>query len=71
MALTVIPVEAACGRHGQRGRGGCAGYRQKVELENMVNTMSTGLFNERYFSRVLNICEAKKRRSCCTLIRPL
>ena len=34
---------------------------QKVELENMANTDSmTGLFNERYFSRVLNICEAKK-----------
>ena len=34
---------------------------QKVELENMANTDSmTGLFNERYFSRVLSICEAKK-----------
>ena len=34
---------------------------QKVELETMANTDSlTGLFNERYFSRVLNICEAKK-----------
>lgn len=34
---------------------------QKVELENMANTDSmTGLFNERYFSRVLNICEEKK-----------
>ena len=34
---------------------------QKVELENMANTDGlTGLFNERYFSRVLNICEAKK-----------
>ena len=34
---------------------------QKVELENMANTDSlTGLFNERYFSRVMNICEAKK-----------
>ena len=34
---------------------------QKVELETMANTDSlTGLFNERYFSRVMNICEAKK-----------
>ena len=34
---------------------------QKVELENMANTDSmTGLFSERYFSRVLSICEAKK-----------
>ena len=34
---------------------------QKVELETMANTDSmTGLFNERYFSRVLSICEAKK-----------
>lgn len=34
---------------------------QKIELENMANTDSmTGLFNERYFSRVLNICEEKK-----------
>lgn len=34
---------------------------QKVELENMANTDSlTGLFNERYFSRVMNICEEKK-----------
>lgn len=34
---------------------------QKVELETMANTDSlTGLFNERYFSRVLNICEEKK-----------
>lgn len=34
---------------------------QKVELETMSNTDSlTGLFNERYFSRVMNICEEKK-----------
>lgn len=34
---------------------------QKVELETMANTDSlTGLFNERYFSRVMNICEEKK-----------
>ena len=37
-------------------------YRLKaVELETMANTDSlTGLFNERYFSRVMNICEEKK-----------
>ena len=58
MVLTVIPVE-------WHADGTVAvvmeDIGQKVELENMANTDSlTGLFNERYFSRVLNICEAKK-----------
>lgn len=65
MVLTVIPVEwhadgtvavvmEVVQDIGQK-------VEQKVELENMANTDSlTGLFNERYFSRVLNICEAKK-----------
>ena len=36
----------------------------------MANTDSlTGLFNERYFSRVLNICEAKKLPFCAVLPR--
>ena len=66
MVLTVIPVEwhadgtVAVVMQVVRDIG------QKVELENMANTDSlTGLFNERYFSRVLNICKAKSCRSCC------
>lgn len=57
MVLTVIPVEW----HADGTVYEVMQVGQKIELENMANTDSmTGLFNERYFSRVLNICEEKK-----------
>lgn len=57
MVMTVIPVEW----HADGTVSVIMQVVQDIELENMANTDSlTGLFNERYFSRVLNICEAKK-----------
>ena len=61
MVLTVIPVEWHADGTVSVIMQVVQDIGQKVELENMANTDSlTGLFNERYFSRVLNICEAKK-----------
>ena len=61
MVMTVIPVEWHADGTVAVVMQVVQDIRQKVELENMANTDSlTGLFNERYFSRVLNICEAKK-----------
>ena len=61
MVLTVIPVEWHANGTVAVVMQVVQDIGQKVELENMANTDSlTGLFNERYFSRVLNICEAKK-----------
>lgn len=61
MVLTVIPVEWHADGTVAVVIQVVQDIGQKVELENMANTDSlTGLFNERYFSRVLNICEAKK-----------
>ena len=61
MVLTVIPVEWHADGTVAVVMQVVQDTGQKVELENMANTDSlTGLFNERYFSRVLNICEAKK-----------
>ena len=61
MVLTVIPVEWHADGTVAVVMEVVQDIGQKVELENMANTDSlTGLFNERYFSRVLNICEAKK-----------
>ena len=61
MVLTVIPVEWRADGTVSMVMQVVQDIGQKVELENMANTDSmTGLFNERYFSRVLNICEAKK-----------
>ena len=61
MVLTVIPVEWHADGTVAVVMQVVQDIGQKVELENMANTDSlTGLFNERYFSRVLNICEAKK-----------
>ena len=62
MVLTVLPVEWHADGTVAVVMQVVQDIGQKVELENMANTDSlTGLFNERYFSRVLNICEAKKR----------
>ena len=61
MVLTVLPVEWHADGTVAVVMEVVQDIGQKVELENMANTDSlTGLFNERYFSRVLNICEAKK-----------
>lgn len=61
MVLTVIPVEWHADGTVYEVMQVVQDIGQKVELEKMANTDSmTGLFNERYFSRVLNICEAKK-----------
>mgnify|MGYP002797354489 FL=1 len=61
MVLTVIPVEWHADGTVYEVMQVVQDIGQKIELENMANTDSmTGLFNERYFSRVLNICEAKK-----------
>ena len=61
MVMTVIPVEWHADGTVSVIMQVVQDIGQKVELENMANTDSlTGLFNERYFSRVLNICEAKK-----------
>lgn len=61
MALTVIPVEWHADGTVYEVMQVVQDIGQKIELENMANTDSmTGLFNERYFSRVLNICEEKK-----------
>lgn len=61
MVLTVLPVEWHADGTVAVVMQVVQDIGQKVELENMANTDSlTGLFNERYFSRVLNICEAKK-----------
>ena len=61
MILTIIPVAWHADGTVYEVMQVVQDIGQKVELENMANTDSmTGLFNERYFSRVLNICEAKK-----------
>lgn len=61
MVLTVLPVEWHADGTVAVVMEVVQDIGQKVELENMANTDSlTGLFNERYFSRVLNICETKK-----------
>lgn len=61
MVLTVIPVEWHADGTVYEVMQVVQDIGQKIELENMANTDSmTGLFNERYFSRVLNICETKK-----------
>ena len=61
MVMTVIPVEWHADGTVSVVMQVVQDIGRKVELENMANTDSlTGLFNERYFSRVLNICEAKK-----------
>ncbi|MFR4414440.1 MAG: diguanylate cyclase [Butyricicoccus sp.] len=61
LVLTVIPVEWHADGTVAVVMQVVQDIGQKVELENMANTDSLiGLFNERYFSRVLNICEAKK-----------
>lgn len=61
MVMTVLPVEWYADGTVSVIMQVVQDIGQKVELENMANTDSlTGLFNERYFSRVLNICEAKK-----------
>ena len=61
MVMTVIPVEWHADGKVSMVMQVVQDIGQKVELENMANTDSlTGLFNERYFSRVLDICEAKK-----------
>lgn len=61
MVLTIIPVAWHADGTVYEVMQIVQDIGQKVELENMANTDSmTGLFNERYFSRVLNICEAKK-----------
>ena len=61
MVLTVIPVEWHADGTVSMVMQVVQDIGQKVELENMANTDSlTGLFNERYFSRVLSICETKK-----------
>lgn len=61
MVMTVLPVEWHADGTVSVIMQVVQDIGQKVELENMANTDSlTGLFNERYFSRVLNICEAKK-----------
>ena len=61
MVMTVIPVEWHADGKVSMVMQVVQDIGQKVELENMANTDSlTGLFNERYFSRVLNICETKK-----------
>ena len=61
MVMTVIPVEWHADGTVSVVMQVVQDIGQKVELENMANTDSlTGLFNERYFSRGLNICEAKK-----------
>lgn len=61
MVMTVIPVEWHADGKVSMVMQVVQDIGQKIELENMANTDSlTGLFNERYFSRVLDICEAKK-----------
>ena len=61
MVLTVIPVEWHADGTVYEVMQVVQDIGQKIELENMANTDSmTGLFNECYFSRVLNICEEKK-----------
>ena len=61
MVLTIIPVEWRADGTVSMVMQVVQDIGQKVELENMANTDSlTGLFNERYFSRVLSICETKK-----------
>ena len=61
MVMTVLPVEWHADGTVSVIMQVVQDIGQKVELENMANTDGlTGLFNERYFSRVLNICEAKK-----------
>lgn len=61
MVMTVIPVEWHADGKVSMVMQVVQDIGQKVELENMANTDSlTGLFNERYFSRVLDICETKK-----------
>lgn len=61
MVLTIIPVAWHADGTVYEVMQVVQDIGQKVELESMANTDSmTGLFNERYFSRVLNICEAKK-----------
>ena len=53
MVLTVLPVE-------WHADGTVAVVMQVVQDIGQKTDSLTGLFNERYFSRVLNICEAKK-----------
>ena len=61
MVLTIIPVAWHADGTVYEVMQVVQDIGQKIELENMANTDSmTGLFNERYFSRVLNICEEKK-----------
>lgn len=61
LVLTILPVAWHADGTVYEVMQVVQGIGQKVELENMANTDSmTGLFNERYFSRVLSICEAKK-----------
>lgn len=61
MVLTIIPVAWHADGTVYEVMQVVQDIGQKDELENMANTDSmTGLFNERYFSRVLSICEAKK-----------
>lgn len=61
MVMTIIPVEWNADGKVSMIMQVVQDIGQKIELENMANTDSlTGLFNERYFSRVLNICETKK-----------
>lgn len=61
MVMTVIPVEWHADGKVSMVMQVVQDIGQKIELENMANTDSlTGLFNERYFSRVLDICEEKK-----------
>lgn len=61
MVLTIIPVAWHADGTVYEVMQVVQDIGQKIELENMANTDSlTGLFNERYFSRVLDICEAKK-----------
>lgn len=61
MVMTIIPVEWHADGKVSMVMQVVQDIGQKVELENMANTDSlTGLFNERYFSRVLDICEEKK-----------
>lgn len=61
MVLTIIPVAWHADGTVYEVMQIVQDIGQKVELETMANTDSlTGLFNERYFSRVMNICEEKK-----------
>lgn len=66
MVLTIIPVAWHADGTVYEVMQVVQDIGQKVELENMANTDSmTGLFNERYFSRVLTSARRKSCRSCC------